>query len=99
MLGKSRELKQSSIRSYQVKSSRLHKSKSLADNNHRAEPIDLFKKTRIISLTHLNSTKAFLPWFKSLFLVCFGLNEKKIILVRHIGTLVVYCFHGDDLIN
>ena len=82
-----------------MKSSRLHKSKSLADNNHRAEPIDLFKKTRIISLTHLNSTKAFLPWFKSLFLVCFGLNEKKIILVRHIGTLVVYCLHGDDLIN
>ena len=69
-----------------MKSSRLHKSNSLADNNHRTEPINLFKKTWIISLTHLSSTKASLPWFKSLFLVCFGLNEKKIILVRHIGT-------------
>ena len=79
MLCKSRELQQSSI-------TRLHKSNSLADNNHRTEPINLFKKTWIISLTHLSSTKASLPWFKSLFLVCFGLNEKKIILVRHIGT-------------
>ena len=31
--------------------------------------------------------ETYLPWLKSLFLVCFGLNKKKVVFVRHIGTL------------